>query len=369
MQKERYNDMEGGENMTQVVAALIWEDGKFLACQRPAHKARGLLWEFVGGKVESGESREAALVRECREELDVTVEVGPVFMKVLHEYPDITIELTLFYATIVRGELKLLEHNAAAWVAPEEIAAYEFCPADEEILRKLRSYTAEELAIRQELFALRDAEYKAFHEKLMPNVDPDTVLGVRMPQLRKLAKRLQGTPAAAAFLAAGKHDYYEEMNLHGLLLMEERDFTKTVELLDTFLSYVNNWATCDLLKPKAFQRNRKVLLPHIKRWIKSENTYVCRFAMSMLMTHFLDGDFLKEYLDWVAGVESEEYYVNMMQAWYFATALAKQWDAAVTYLQENRLCRWVHNKTIQKAVESYRITEEQKAYLKTLKRK
>jgi len=354
--------------VTEVVAALIWKNGKFLACQRPAHKARGLLWEFVGGKVEPGETRQQALIRECREELDVSVSVGPVFMKVVHEYPDITIRLTLFYAAIAQGTVKLLEHEASAWVAPEDIEKFAFCPADAEILEKIRSIGKAEAAVRRQLFPLADHSYKAFHTKLMPTVDADTVLGVRMPQLRKTAKSLKGTETAEDFLKNPEHDYYEEMNLHGLLLMEEKDFDKTVAMLDEFLPYVNNWATCDLLKPKSFSKNKERLLPHAKRWVNDRNTYVCRFGMSMLMTHFLDGDFKPEYLSWVAKVKSEEYYVNMMQAWYFATALSKQWDAAVTFLQENRLPKWVHNKTIQKAIESFRITQARKEYLRTLKR-
>lgn len=354
--------------MTEVVAALIWEKGKFMACQRPAHKARGLLWEFVGGKVEPGETRQEALVRECREELDVTVSVGPVFMKVVHEYPDITIRLTLFYASVAEGTPKLLEHNAIAWVAPEEIKNYEFCPADTEILTKICSIGKETHAVRKHLFALRDEGYQTFSAKLMPTVDADTVLGVRMPDLRKLAKELKGTETAEEFLKKPEHDYYEEMNLHGLLLAEEKSFEKTVEMLNAFLPYVNNWGTCDMLKPKAFAKNKDLLLPHIRKWIDSRNTYICRFGISMLMTHFLDEDFKPEYLAWVSSVESVEYYVNMMQAWYFATALAKQWDAAVLYLQGNKLSKWVHNKTIQKANESFRITKEQKEYLKTLRR-
>ena len=352
--------------MTEVVAALIWENGKFLACQRPGHKARAHLWEFVGGTVEPGETRQQALVRECREELGITVSVGPAFMKVIHEYPDITIRLTLFYASIAEGEIRLLEHEASAWVAPEEIGQFDFCPADEEILKKIDGISPAVHGIRQSLFALADGTYKDFQAKLMPTVDADTVLGVRMPDLRRFAKSLS-KEERAAFLTA-EHDFYEEMNLHGLLLMEERDFDKTVAMLDDFLRYVNNWATCDLLKPKAFAKNKDRLILEVKRWMNAKETYICRFGISMLMTYFLDDAFCPEHLVWVAELETEEYYVNMMRAWYFATALAKQWDAAVVYLQENRMPQWVHNKTIQKARESFRITQEQKVYLKTLKR-
>lgn len=353
--------------MTEVVAALIWENGKFMICQRPGHKARAYQWEFAGGKVEPGETRQEALVRECREELAIAVAVGPVFLKVTHEYPDISIRLTLFYASIAEGELKLLEHNDLRWITPQEIGNYDFCPADREILEKIVSLGSGQAAVRRELFKLSDETYKAFQVKLMPTVDADMVLGVRMPALRKLAKKLLGTEEAAEFLAAPQHDYYDEMNLHGLLIGEEKDFEKSVELLDAFLPYVNNWATCDLLKPKSFAKNKEKLLPPIRRWLNSGKTYVCRFAMGMLMTHYLDEDFRVEYMDWVVNAASEEYYVNMMKAWYLATALAKQYDAVLPYLTEGRLTKWVHNKTIQKAVESCRITEEQKTFLKSLR--
>ena len=201
----------------------------------------------------------------------------------------------------------------------------------------------------------------------MPTVDPDTVIGVRMPALRKLAKDFAETPEAAEFLKALPHRYYEENNLHGLLISAMRDYDRAVAALDAFLPYVDNWATCDLIRPKVFQKHLPELLEKIQVWLASDHTYTVRFGLEMLMTCYLDDAFRPEYLELAAGVRSGEYYVNMMIAWYFATALAKQYDAALPYLRERRLDPWTHNKAIQKAIESCRVTGEQKAYLRTLK--
>lgn len=221
--------------------------------------------------------------------------------------------------------------------------------------------------IQKRLFALQDPGYKEFHCKLMPTVDPHTVIGVRTPQLRALARELSGTPEAEAFLTGLPHQYYDENNLHGFLLERCRDFDRAVALVDDFLPYVDNWATCDLCSPKVFHKHRPQLLEHIRRWMASSRAYTVRFGMEMLMTHFLDEDFEAEYLDWVAEMRSEEYYVNMMIAWFFATALTKQYDAALPYIEGRRLDPWTHNKAIQKARESYRVPAERKDYLNTLK--
>ena len=156
--------------------------------------------------------------------------------------------------------------------------------------------------------------------------------------------------------------------LHGILISEIKDFDRCVEELEKFLPFVDNWAVCDTTAPKVFRRNREKLMKYIEKWSSSKEAYTCRFAIEMLMTHFLDDDFRDAYLEIPAEIISEEYYVNMMVAWFFATALAKQWDKTISYIEENRLGQWVHNKTIQKARESYRITEEQKEYLKSLKK-
>jgi len=220
--------------------------------------------------------------------------------------------------------------------------------------------------IRNDLSDLQDLKYRDFHCRLIPTIDPDTVIGVRAPALKAYAKSLYNTDVSA-FLEALPHKYYDENNLHGLLVMNIKDYSDCVAALDMFLPFVDNWATCDLLRPVSFKKNKTELLRDIKRWMSSKHTYTIRFGLEMLMTHFLDEDFKPEYLEWAAAMHSDEYYVNMMLAWYFATALAKQWDAAIRYIENRCLLPWVHNKSIQKAIESYRITDEHKAFLRTLK--
>lgn len=221
--------------------------------------------------------------------------------------------------------------------------------------------------IQDQLFAMQDLQYRDFQSRLLPTVDKEKIIGVRTPQLRGFAKQFEKTPEAEVFLKELPHTYYEEDNVHGFLIERIRDYDRLVEELDRFLPYVDNWATCDMMSPKIVKKYPEQFLARIKGWLGSGHTYTVRFAIGMLMSFYLDENFKEEYLELVSGIRSEEYYVNMMIAWYFATALAKQYDAAIPYLQERRLDPWSHNKTIQKAVESYRITKEQKAYLKTLK--
>ena len=223
------------------------------------------------------------------------------------------------------------------------------------------------MTVRERLFALRDLPYRDFLRPLIPTVPAETVLGVRTPALRALAKELRDTPEAAAFLAELPHTYYEENNLHGFLLCRIRDYAACVAAIDRFLPFVDNWATCDSMSPACFARHPDLLESDLRRWIASGRTYSVRFGLRCLMNHFLDERFRPEYLDLAASIHSEEYYVNMMVAWFFATALAKQNDAALPYLEQRRLDPWVHNKTIQKARESYRVSPEQKEYLKSLK--
>lgn len=223
------------------------------------------------------------------------------------------------------------------------------------------------MSIRETLFSLRDEKFAAFQARLIPNVAPERIIGVRTPALRKLAKILRGSGEAEEFLKALPHDFFEENNLHAFLLCEMKDFDACVQAVEDFLPYVDNWATCDQMSPGVFRKNKQALLPYIRCWIASERCYTRRFGTGMLMSHFLDEDFREEYLRLVSDKRSEEYYVNMMIAWYFATALAKQYEAALPYLENRRLDPWVHNKTIQKAVESFRVSDEHKACLRALK--
>ena len=222
--------------------------------------------------------------------------------------------------------------------------------------------------IIEALVSLQDLEYRQFQCKLMPTVNPEAVIGVRTPKLRALAKRLKGDPCVEEFLSELPHRYYEENNLHAFLIEQMADYDACIHELERFLPFVDNWATCDMMRPKCFRRHLDELLKQIERWLTAEHPFTVRFGIEMLMSFYLDEAFDPRYLELVAGVRREEYYVNMMCAWYFATALAKQWDSAVVYLEENRLPLWVHNKTIQKAVESYRIDKAQKEYLRRLKR-
>lgn len=221
--------------------------------------------------------------------------------------------------------------------------------------------------IREELFKLQDVGYRDFQSKLIPNVNPDSVIGVRTPALRKYAKELAKREDIGEFLDDLPHKYFDEKQLHAFVLSVMKDYGECMSRVNVFLPYVDNWATCDQMSPKIFKKHRPELLEEIDNWLTSTETYTIRFGIGMLMEHFLDEDFKPDYLEQVAKVGSEEYYVNMMIAWYFATALAKQWDATVPYIENHKLEKWTHNKAIQKSVESYRITPEQKVYLKSLK--
>ena len=221
--------------------------------------------------------------------------------------------------------------------------------------------------IVQELFRQQDQEYGNFQGKLIPTVDPDRIIGVRTPALRKMAKQLAKQEDTKEFLDMLPHHYFEENQLHAFIISEERDFDRCIAGMEQFLPFIDNWATCDQTAPKAFKKHTDELLVYIRKWIASEHTYTVRYAIGMLMRLYLDEEFKPEYLDMVAAVRSEEYYVKMMVAWYFATALAKQYDAAIPFIEERKLEPWTHNKTIQKSVESYRIDAEKKAYLKLLK--
>ena len=221
--------------------------------------------------------------------------------------------------------------------------------------------------IQKELFQLQDKEYRQFHSSLMPTIDPDLVIGVRTPELRKLAKRLGKEKDISIFLGTLPHTYYEENNLHAFIISEYKDYAACIEALDAFLPYVDNWATCDMMVPGVLKKDLPKTMDKIKEWLSSEKTYTIRFGLGMIMRFYLEDAFDTEYLTMAASVTSEEYYVKMMIAWLFATALAKQYEATIPLIEQRCLEPWTHRKAIQKAIESRRITEEQKQYLRTLK--
>ena len=221
--------------------------------------------------------------------------------------------------------------------------------------------------IQKRLFALQDKGYREGSIKLNPSVDPDTIIGIRIPALRALAKELKGTDAAAAFIAALPHQYFEEYSLHTFLIGYIKDFDEAIVQTERLLPWLNSWALTDSMRIKAFEKDPARLLPTIDKWLSSGDTYTIRYGILCLMNFFLDARFDPCYLKKVAAVRSDEYYVNMMIAWYFATALAKQYEAALPYIENRRLDQWTHNKAIQKAIESYRVTDEHKTYLRTLR--
>ncbi len=221
--------------------------------------------------------------------------------------------------------------------------------------------------IREELFAMQDEKYRDFQAKLIPSAEPDTVIGVRTPQLRKYAGQLLKREDVSAFLDDLPHRYFDENQLHAFIISGIKDYERCINEVIRFLPYVDNWATCDQMSPKIFKKHRKELLENVELWLSSKETYTVRFGIGMLMEHFLDEDYDTKYPEMVAAVRSEEYYINMMIAWYFATALAKQYETVIPFMENKRLSDWTHNKAIQKAVESYRITQEQKDYLRGLK--
>lgn len=221
--------------------------------------------------------------------------------------------------------------------------------------------------IRQRLFELQDVSYRDFQVKLIPTVETESMIGVRTPALRKLAREYGKREDIGEFLQDLPHRYFDENQLHAFIISGIKDFETCIMYVEKFLPYVDNWATCDQMSPTVFKKKRQELLPYIREWMRSDRTYTVRFGIGMLMQHYLDEDFDPSYPAMVAGIKSEEYYISMMIAWYFATALAKQYDTILPFIEEKRLDSQTHNRAIQKAIESYRITQEQKAYLKTLK--
>jgi len=221
--------------------------------------------------------------------------------------------------------------------------------------------------IRNELFKMQDVAYRDFNSKLIPTVDKSLFIGVRTPELRKYAKQLTKREDIEEFLHLLPHKYFDENQLHAFIVSEIKDFNSCVDKVNEFLPYVDNWATCDQLSPKVFKKHHKELIAYIKEWLESDKVYTVRFGIGMLMEHFLDEDFDISYLETVSNIRSDEYYVNMMIAWYFATALAKRYENIIPFIEKRSLDIWTHNKAIQKAVESLRISDEKKEYLKSLK--
>ena len=221
--------------------------------------------------------------------------------------------------------------------------------------------------ITEHLFSLQDLSYKEFNSKLIPTVNKNDVIGVRIPLLRKYAKEIKNSPEADKFLNSLPHKYTEEYNLHALLLENIKDYNDIINALNNFLPFVDNWATCDIMSIKIFKKHLDILPDQLDIWLNSPHTYTIRFAIKMYMSYYLDEKFELKYMQKISEIHSDEYYVNMMISWYFATALAKQYDSVVLFMENKKLPLWVHNKTIQKAIESFRITQEQKEYLKTLK--
>ena len=223
------------------------------------------------------------------------------------------------------------------------------------------------MSVYERLKTYQDNDYKAFQSKLVPNIDNNNIIGVRTPNMRNIAKELFGTKEANDFIKVLPHKYYEENLVHFFLISKIKDFEECVKEVERFLPYIDCWPVCDQATPIVFKKNHNKLLPFVKKWIKSNHIYTARFGIRILMNEYLDEDFKDEYLELVASKKGEDYYLKMMVAWYFATALAKQYDKTIKYIENRKLVPWVHNKTIQKAIESFRITNEHKEYLKTLR--
>ena len=222
------------------------------------------------------------------------------------------------------------------------------------------------MTIYDRLLQHQETSYRDFQSRLVPNIPKETIIGVKTPNMRRIAKELSGTDEGKAFLESVPHQYYEENLVHFFMVALIRDFDECLEAVERFLPFVDCWPVCDQSSPKAFRKNRGRLIPHIRKWIGSEHVYTARFGIRMLMNEYLESDFKEEYLEWVAAKKGDDYYLKMMVAWYFATALAKQYDSAVAYIEQRRLEPWTHRKAIQKALESFRVSEEHKAHLKTL---
>lgn len=223
------------------------------------------------------------------------------------------------------------------------------------------------MSVYERLISYQDEKYRDFQSKLVPNIDKETIIGVRTPQMRTIVKEIFGTTEATTFLQVLPHQYYEENIIHFFLISKIKDFNECVKEVERFLPYIDCWPVCDQATPIVFKKNHSKLLPLIKKWINSNHIYTARFGIRMLMNEFLNDDFKEEYLEWVSSKTGDDYYLKMMMAWFFATALAKQYSATIKYIENKKLDSWVHQKTIQKALESYRVSDEHKEYLKKIR--
>lgn len=343
-------------------------------------------WLGIGGKFETWESPDECVCREVMEETGLTIS-NRKLRGIIKFVSDIweTEYMFLYSSDSFYGELKACDEGELHWIEKEAVYDLPVWEGDKEIFKALEScdyffimevvYEGDMLVNKpvctpsplKRLFELQDKDYGVFQSGLIPGIDVDTVIGVRIPILRKLAKEYGKTPECSEFIRSLPHIFYDEYLFHAILISEEEDYDRAVALVDELLPYINNWAVCDTLSPKVFNKNRTRLIEKIRAWSSSEMVYTCRFGLKMLMTHFLDTDFNSDYLEIPAAVKSEEYYIRMMVAWFFATALAKQWETALPYIENRILEPWIHNKTIQKARESFRLSQEQKEYLKNLK--
>ena len=223
------------------------------------------------------------------------------------------------------------------------------------------------MSVYEKLLTVKDYEYREFQVKLVPNISPDSILGVRTPDMRKIAKEVSQSDERDSFLKELPHKYYEENLVHFFIISTIKDFDECIAAVETFLPYIDCWPVSDQSSPKVFKKNHNKLLPYIRKWIASDHVYTARFGIRMLMNEYLGDDFKEEYLELAASNKGEDYYLKMMVAWYFATALAKRYDESVKYIEERKLDEWVHKKAIQKAVESYRVSDEHKQYLKSFR--
>lgn len=336
-------------------------------------------WVGIGGKFLPGETPDECLLREVYEETGFTL-LEYKFRGFIRFSSDIWGEefMCLYSGDKYSGNLTNCDEGELSWIKKEEAYNLPIWEGDKAIFRALETceefftmeviYKGDELVNNPvpvvsplgEMFKLQDKGYRDFQGKLIPGISPDTMIGIRVPVLRKFAKEFIKTGKADIFMEKLPHYFYDENLLHAILISENKDYKRTLKLLDEFLPYVDNWAVCDIISPKSFKKNRDKLIEKIKEWTESKEPYTVRFGLEMLMTHFLDSDFKKEYLEIPVRANMDHYYVKMMVAWFFATALSKQWDSTLPYIKDKRLPTWTHKKTVQKARESFRITPEQK---------